>query len=85
MRTQFSKAAACCALSVVALARVASAQALYRVLGRVRCRQYRGANPTYVSILMEVTLNRPAAEVWKRVGKYCDIGESLNCMHDRLG
>jgi len=26
---------------------------------------------------MEVTVNRPAAEVWKRVGKYCDIGEWL--------
>ena len=40
------------------------------------------ANPTYVSILMEVNVNRPAAEVWKRVGKYCDIGEWLripNC------
>jgi hypothetical protein len=35
------------------------------------------ANPTYVSIPMEVTVNRPAAEVWKRVGKYCDIGEWL--------
>jgi hypothetical protein len=33
------------------------------------------ANPTYVTIPMEVTVNRPAAEVWKRVGKYCDIGE----------
>src|SRR4051812_12486452 len=33
------------------------------------------ANPNYVSIVMEVTVNRPAAEVWKRVGKYCDIGE----------
>lgn len=33
--------------------------------------------PTYTSILMEVTVNRPAAEVWKRVGKYCDIGEWL--------
>ena len=33
------------------------------------------ANPTYVSIPMEVTVNRPAAEVWKRIGKYCDIGE----------
>jgi hypothetical protein len=33
------------------------------------------ANPTYVSILMEVTVNRSATEVWKRVGKYCDIGE----------
>ena len=39
------------------------------------------ANPTYVSIVMEVNVNRPAAEVWKRVGKYCDIGEwlRLNC------
>jgi hypothetical protein len=32
-------------------------------------------NPHYVSIEMEVSVNRPAAEVWKRVGKYCDIGE----------
>jgi hypothetical protein len=34
-------------------------------------------NPTYVSIPMEVTVNKPAADVWKRVGKYCDIGEWL--------
>jgi len=33
------------------------------------------ANPTYTSILMQVDVNRPAAEVWKRVGKFCDIGE----------
>jgi Polyketide cyclase / dehydrase and lipid transport len=32
-------------------------------------------NPTYVSIPMEIMVKRPAAEVWKRVGKYCDIGE----------
>ncbi len=32
-------------------------------------------NPTYTSIEMTVDVNRPAAEVWKRVGKYCDIGE----------
>ena len=32
-------------------------------------------NPTYHSIEMVVDVNRPAAEVWKRVGKYCDIGE----------
>lgn len=37
--------------------------------------------PNYVSIPLEITVNRPAAEVWKRVGKYCDIGEWLriNC------
>src|SRR5690348_48159 len=32
-------------------------------------------NPHYVSIEMEIDVDRPAAEVWKRVGKYCDIGE----------
>ncbi len=32
-------------------------------------------HPHYVSIPMEIDVNRPAAEVWKRVGKYCDIGE----------
>ena len=34
-------------------------------------------NPTYAAITMEITVDRPAAEVWKRVGKYCDIGEWL--------
>jgi len=35
------------------------------------------ANPHYVSIPMEITVNKPVADVWKRVGKYCDIGEWL--------
>src|SRR5262245_40192344 len=35
------------------------------------------ANPTYVSIYLEINVNRPAAEVWKRVGKFCDIAEWL--------
>ena len=35
------------------------------------------AKPTYASIVLEIDVNRPAAEVWKRVGKYCDIGEWL--------
>ena len=33
------------------------------------------ANPNYVSIHLEVDVNRSAADVWKRIGKYCDIGE----------
>ena len=33
------------------------------------------ASPTYVSIPMEITVNRPAAEVWKRIGGYCAISE----------
>jgi hypothetical protein len=35
------------------------------------------ASPTYTSIPLEITVNRPASEVWKRVGKYCDLGEWL--------
>jgi hypothetical protein len=35
------------------------------------------ASPTYTSIAMEITVNRPAAEVWKRIGKYCDVAEWL--------
>ena len=34
-------------------------------------------NPSYASVEMEIDVNRPAAEVWKRVGKYCDISEWL--------
>jgi hypothetical protein len=34
-------------------------------------------NPHYVSIPLEIAVSRPAAEVWKRVGKYYDIEEWL--------
>ena len=34
-------------------------------------------NPHYVSIPLEITVSRPAAEVWKRIGKYCDLEEWL--------
>jgi hypothetical protein len=34
-------------------------------------------NPIYMSVKLEVDVNKPAAEVWARVGKYCDIGEWL--------
>ena len=39
-------------------------------------------NPTYAVIPLEIAVNKPAADVWKRVGKYCDIGEWLQvaCM-----
>ncbi len=33
------------------------------------------AKPTYVSVAMDIAVDRPAADVWKRVGKYCDIAE----------
>jgi hypothetical protein len=31
--------------------------------------------PTYITMEFDVTVNRPAAEVWKRIGKFCDVGE----------
>ena len=34
-------------------------------------------NPTYITIPLEIAVDRPAAEVWKRIGKYCDISEWL--------
>jgi hypothetical protein len=34
-------------------------------------------NPTYITIPLEIEVNKPAAEVWARIGKYCDIGEWL--------
>jgi hypothetical protein len=56
-------------VSLICLAQFGSAQA--------PAPPYAIPNPTYVSIPMEITVNRPAAEVWKRVGKFCDIGEWL--------
>src|SRR5438874_2984911 len=35
------------------------------------------ASPTYTFIPLEITVNRSAAETWKRIGKFCDIGEWL--------
>jgi len=68
MWNHFCKAAVGSALAMVCLAHVASAQTS-QPDGTVV------ANPTYISIPLEITVNRPAAEVWKRVGKFCDIGE----------
>jgi len=69
MSKGFGTKMACRALFVVCLARLA-------------CPQTPSGPPplavpnaTYTSIHMEVDVNRPAAEVWKRIGKYCDIGE----------
>ncbi len=33
------------------------------------------ANPNYVTIPMEITVNKPVKDVWARIGKYCDIAE----------
>jgi hypothetical protein len=73
MRNQLSKTLGACALAV-SMAGMANAQA---PAAPPASQDIVVANPTYVAITMEVTVDRPAADVWKRVGKYCDIGEWL--------
>jgi hypothetical protein len=70
--------AACVAFAVCA-AVTASAQAPAPAATPARGAQPKPVieNPTYVSIPLEIAVDRPAADVWKRVGKYCDIGEWL--------
>jgi hypothetical protein len=77
MRNQFIKTIAGCACAAVCLAGIVRAQAPAPAAPAADPSGIVVANPTYVSIPMEITVNRPAAEVWKRVGKYCDIGEWL--------
>ena len=33
--------------------------------------------PNYVTIALETTVNKPVADVWKRIGGYCTIGDWL--------
>ena len=79
MRNRFGAGAfgAMCgaALAISSLTVVPSAQAPAVPQGAQAAQSVAVANPTYTSIVMEMAVNRPAAEVWKRIGKYCDIGE----------
>ncbi len=68
MSKHLMTAGAGCAITIAGLAHVASAQPPAPAPPVV-------ANPHYISIPLEIMVNRPAAEVWKRVGKFCDIGE----------
>ncbi len=73
MRIHCMRTAASCAFAVACLTGTGNAQTPpTNASGSVVV-----AKPTYTSIPMEITVNRPAAEVWKRIGKFCDIGEWL--------
>jgi len=68
-----------CALTIVCLSTAASSQTPAPA-GQAAPPAAAGivvASPTYTFIPLEITVNRPAADVWKRVGKFCDIGEWL--------
>jgi hypothetical protein len=76
MRNQFSKSAAGCALALACVTGVARAQTPAPATQAAPA-SIVVASPTYTFIPLEIAVNRPAAEVWKRIGKYCDIGEWL--------
>jgi hypothetical protein len=76
MWNQLSKTVTGCALAFVLLARVVGAQTPAPSAPAAPVSNV-VANPTYIFIPLEIAVNRPAAEVWKRVGKFCDIGEWL--------
>jgi hypothetical protein len=82
MRNEFSHNAAVCALALACLAVSTSAQApppSAQGSGSAPAADVSIVveKPTYVAIPLEITVNRPAAEVWKRIGNYCDIAEWL--------
>ena len=79
MRDPFSNAVAGSVFVAVCLARLAGAQPPAAGVGAASTAVASTvvSNPTYTSIPLEILVNRPAAEVWKRVGKFCDIGEWL--------
>ena len=73
MRIHCTRTAASCAIAVACVAGAGNAQTPpASASGSVVV-----AKPTYTSIPMEITVNRPAADVWKRIGKYCDVAEWL--------
>jgi len=65
---KFATLAACAAVTVIAAPALAQAPTPPKLAIET---------PNYVSIAMEIAVNKPATEVWKRIGKYCDIGEWL--------
>jgi hypothetical protein len=79
VRNQLTTTATACALAVVCLAGSGTAQtsAPPAQTAPATAVSIVVAKPTYISIPLEIAVNRPAAEVWKRVGKFCDIGEWL--------
>ena len=70
MRNQFGNTVLICVLAAACFTQIASAQGRGPAPLAI-------PNPNYVTIPLEIMVNRPAADVWKRVGKYCDIGEWL--------
>lgn len=76
MRTSFAPLPTACAFVALMLPAAAHAQAPAAPPAAANTNIV-VEKPTYVALPMEITINKPVAEVWKRIGKYCDIGEWL--------
>jgi hypothetical protein len=74
MRSEFSKTMAGYVLVVAGLAGTVRIQTAVQA-AQAAPHSSAVASPTYVSLRMEITVNRPAAEVWKQFGKYCSVAE----------
>ena len=77
MRNRFGTIAVACTLASIAMISAVGAQAVGAQAPAAPKGSVVVASPTYTSIPMEITVNRPAAEVWQRIGKYCDVAEWL--------
>jgi hypothetical protein len=74
MRNQCKQIVAVGALAMAGLMAAANAQAQTTAQGDSTIVVEK---PNYVTIALETTVNKPVADVWKRIGGYCTIGEWL--------
>jgi len=77
MPTEFIRRMVAAALALLCLSSAASAQAPAAAAAPAPNANIVVENPTYLVIPLEIAIDRPAAAVWARVGKYCDIAEWL--------
>jgi hypothetical protein len=76
MRNELSRTSAICALIVAGLAATATAQQPPAPPANPNPNaNIVVENPTYATVNLEITVNKPVAEVWKRIGAYCGIAE----------
>jgi hypothetical protein len=77
MRNELSRTSAICAMIVTGLAATATAQQPPAPSAPPANPNANIVveNPTYATVNLEITVNKPVAEVWKRIGAYCGIAE----------
>lgn len=77
MSRQCERATVLCALVVMGLMQSTAAWAQAPASASAGDSVIVVEKPTYVTINLETTVNKPVADVWKRIGGYCAISEWL--------